>query len=158
MVKLIRKDICASVIKYEIDLHVLTWKNLIGKIKFRTLPILFSFKNINVHLKSLRRRRNMHSELLTVVILTICCCSAAKSRPTLCDPTVCSTPGFPVLHHLLEFVQTHVRWVGDAIQASCPLLPPSPPALNPSRHCVWLLVIILPKNAEVLNLEKGDTV
>ena len=32
-------------------------------------------------------------------------------------------PGFPVLHHLLELAQTHVHWVGDAIQPSCPLLP-----------------------------------
>ena len=35
--------------------------------------------------------------------------------PTLCDPMDCSTPGFPVLHHLLEFASTHVYWVGDAI-------------------------------------------
>ena len=41
----------------------------------------------------------------------------------------CSTPGFPVLHHLPEFVQTHVRGIGDAIQLSHPLLPPSPSAL-----------------------------
>ena len=31
------------------------------------------------------------------------CCSVSKSCPTLCDPKDCSTPGFPVLHHLLEF-------------------------------------------------------
>ena len=36
-------------------------------------------------------------------------CSAAQERPTLCDPMDCSTPGFPVLHHLLELAQTHVR-------------------------------------------------
>ena len=33
-------------------------------------------------------------------------------------------PGFPDLHHLLEFAQTHVRWVSDAIQPSHPLLSP----------------------------------
>ena len=33
----------------------------------------------------------------------------------------CSTPGFPVLHQLLELTQTHVHWVGDAIQPSHPL-------------------------------------
>ena len=49
-------------------------------------------------------------------------------------PMDCSTPGFPVLHHRLEFAQTHVHWVGDAIQPSHPLSPPSPPALNPSQH------------------------
>ena len=36
----------------------------------------------------------------------------------------CSTPGFPILHHLLKFAQTHVHSVGDAIQLSHPLLPP----------------------------------
>ena len=39
-----------------------------------------------------------------------------------------STPGFPVLHHLLEFAQTHVHWIGDAIQPSHPLSPSSPSA------------------------------
>ena len=33
-----------------------------------------------------------------------------------------STPGFPVLHHLLEFVQTHIHGVSDAMQPSRPLL------------------------------------
>ena len=46
----------------------------------------------------------------------------------------CSTPGLPVLHQLLEFAQTHVHWVGDAIQPSHPLLLPSPPAFNLSQH------------------------
>ena len=41
----------------------------------------------------------------------------------LCDPIDCSTPGFPVLQYLLELAQTHVHWVGDAIQLIChPLL------------------------------------
>ena len=62
-----------------------------------------------------------------------CCCSVAKSCLTLCDPMDCSTPGFPVLHYLPEFTQTHVHWVGDAIQPSHPLLLPSP-ALNLSQH------------------------
>ena len=53
-----------------------------------------------------------------------CCCSVAQSCPTLCNPMDCSTPGFPVLHHLPEFTQTHVHWVGDAIQPSHPLWPP----------------------------------
>ena len=42
------------------------------------------------------------------------CCSVAKSSPTLCNPMNCSTPGFPVLHYLLELAQTHVHWVSDA--------------------------------------------
>ena len=39
----------------------------------------------------------------------LCCCLVAHLCPTLCDPMDCSVPGFPVLHHLLEFVQTHVH-------------------------------------------------
>ena len=46
----------------------------------------------------------------------------------------CSMPGFPVLHYLPDYAQTHVHWVGDTIQLSYLLSPPSPPALNPSQH------------------------
>ena len=60
--------------------------------------------------------------------------SVAQSCPTLCDPMDCSTPGLPVYHHLPEFTQTHVHWVGDAIQPSHPLLFPSPPAFNLSQN------------------------
>ena len=44
-----------------------------------------------------------------------------------------SRPSFPVPHHLPEFAQTHVHWVGDAIQTSHPLLPPFPAAFNLSQ-------------------------
>ena len=60
--------------------------------------------------------------------------SVAQSCPTLCDPMNRSTPGLPVHHQLLEFTQTHVHRVSDAIQPSHPLSSPSPPAPNPSRH------------------------
>ena len=43
------------------------------------------------------------------------CCSVAQSCHSLCDRLDCSMPGFPVLHHLPELAQTHVHWVGDAI-------------------------------------------
>ena len=52
-----------------------------------------------------------------------CCCSVTQLYPTLCNPMDCSMPGFPVLHHLLEFAQTHVHSVHDAIQPSHPLSP-----------------------------------
>ena len=38
---------------------------------------------------------------------SFCCCSFAQLCPTLCDTVDCSTPGFPVLHHLPEFAQIH---------------------------------------------------
>ena len=54
-----------------------------------------------------------------------CCCSVIQSCLTLCDPMNCSTPGFSVLHHFLEFSQTHIHCVDDAIQLSHQLSPPS---------------------------------
>ena len=60
--------------------------------------------------------------------------SVAQSCPTLCNPMKCSMPGLPVHHQLLEFTQTHVHRVCDAIQPPHPLLSPSPPAHNPSQH------------------------
>ena len=63
-----------------------------------------------------------------------CHCPVTQLCLTLCDPMDCNTPGFPVLHHLLELAQIHVHWVGDAIQPSHPLSTPSPPALNLSQH------------------------
>ena len=60
--------------------------------------------------------------------------SLTQSCPTLCDPRDCSMPGFPVLHQLLEFTQTHAHWVGDAIQPSHPLSSPSFPAFTLSQH------------------------
>ena len=56
----------------------------------------------------------------------IICCSVTQSCLTLCETVDCSTPGFPVLHHLLELAQTHVLWVNDAIQPILlPLIFPS---------------------------------
>ena len=49
-------------------------------------------------------------------------------------PWTYSIPGFPILHCLPEFAQTHVPWVSDAIQPSHPLPPRSPPAFNLSQH------------------------
>ena len=60
--------------------------------------------------------------------------SVAQLCPTLCDPMNCSTPGLPVHHQLLDFTQTHVHRVSDAIQPSHPLSSPSPSAPNPSQH------------------------
>ena len=76
--------------------------------------------------------------------------------------------GLPVHHQLLEFTQTHVHRVGDAIQESHPLTSPSPPAPNPSQHqspFQWVnawggqstgasaLASFLPKNTQDWSLE-----
>ena len=62
------------------------------------------------------------------------CCSVSQLCLALCDPMDCSTPGFPVLHYLPEFAQTHVLfswWLHRTILSS---VVPSPPALNLSQH------------------------
>ena len=62
------------------------------------------------------------------------CCSVAQSYPTLCHPMDCSMPGFPVLHYLPEFTQTHIHWTDGAIQPSHSLSFHSLPAFNLSQH------------------------
>ena len=57
-------------------------------------------------------------------VLTAQLSSAAESCPTLCDSTDRNTPGLPVHHQLPESTETHVHWVGDAIQPSHPLFFP----------------------------------
>ena len=87
--------------------------------------------------KQQRENCDSHTEMIPSVQLS----SVAQSCPTLFDPMNRSTPGLPVHHQLLEFTQTHVHCVGDAIQPSHPLSFPSPPALNLSQHqglCKWV--------------------
>ena len=62
------------------------------------------------------------------------CCWVAQSCLTLCDPIDCSTPALFVLRHLSKFAQVHVHCIGDAIQPSHPLTPPSSSALYLSQH------------------------
>ena len=68
----------------------------------------------------------------------------AQLYSTLHNIMDCSTPGFPVLPCPLEPTQTHVHHVGDVIQPSHPLLPPSPPAFNPSQHQGLFQCAVLP--------------
>ena len=85
----------------------------------------------------------------------ICChCSLAELCLTLCYPIDCNMPGFPVLHYLLEFSQTHVHCIDDAIQPSHPRSPPSTTALNLSRHQgLFQWVGSSPQVAQVLQLQ-----
>ena len=75
---------------------------------------------------------NYKLNIIKIQFLSPTCCSVTKSSPPLCDPMDCSTPGFPV--YLPELAQTHVHWVGDAIQPPHPLLSPSPPAFILFQH------------------------
>ena len=76
------------------------------------------------------------TDILSVVSSQSCTSfsSVAQSCLTLFDPIHLSMPGLPVHHKVLEFTQTHVHWVSDAIQPSHPLSSPSPPAFNLSQH------------------------
>ena len=80
-------------------------------------PISFPCKDIS------------HIVLGPILMTSVHFSSVAQSCPTLCNPIDCNMPGFPVHQQLPELTQTHVHWVGDAIQPShpigCPLLPPS---------------------------------
>ena len=60
--------------------------------------------------------------------------SVAQSCSTLCNLMNCSTPGLPVHHQHPGFTQTHVHWVGDAMQPSHPLSSPPTPSFNLSQH------------------------
>ena len=89
---------------------------------------------------------SLESEVLTAVVLYVISpmitiysslfswIQFTQSCPTLCDHMDCSTPGFPVYHQLPELTQTHVHWIGDAIQPSHLLLSPFPPTFNLSQH------------------------
>ena len=70
----------------------------------------------------------MYAYMYVSVCSAICSVQSLNSIQ-LCDSTDCSMPGFPVCHHLLEFAQTHVHWVDDAIW---PLIPCCPLLLLPS--------------------------
>ena len=75
-------------------------------------PVSYSLTNSNILLN--------HMLMLTYILV---CYSVTKLCPTLCNPMDCSPPGFPILHYLPEFAQTHVHWISDAIQPSHPLSP-----------------------------------
>ena len=76
----------------------------------------------------------------------------------LCDPMDCSMPGLPVLHQLLEFTQTHVHWVNDAIQPSHPLSPASPPAFNLSQHESFLVSWLFTSGGQSIGVSASASV
>ena len=100
-------------------MNLIEWMNFIWKVNWWTIG--FSLLKDKVFLDYLSVLNKSFS-------------SVTQSCPTLCNLMDCSTPGLPVHHQLLEFSQTHVHWDSDAIQPSCPLSSPSPPAFNLSQH------------------------
>ena len=128
------------------------------------LETLWWLKQIYIYIYN--GSRNLFQNYIALVFKLIHQFSlVTQSCPTLCDPMNHSTPGLPVHHQLLEFTQTHVHRVRDAIQPSHPGSSPSPPAPNPSQHhslFQWvisshelakvlefqLLVLFLPKKSQ----------
>ena len=84
--------------------------------------------------------------LYTFMLYSVQFSSVAQLCTTLCDPMNHSAPGFPVHHQLPGFTQTHVHWVGDAIQpisssvvpfSSCPQSPPASESFPMSQLLAW---------------------
>ena len=98
--------------------------------------------------------REAHSRWSVNASSSYCFCSVTKLCVTLWDPMDCSTPGFPVPHHLPKFAQGHTHWIGDTIQPSQPLSPSSPSAFSLSQHqglfqwvsCSHQVASVFPKN------------
>ena len=86
-----------------------------------------------MHLVSLKMQKTLEYPFLQEYKQSVQFSSVAQSCPTLCDLMDCTMPGLPVHHQLPEFTQTHVHWIGDAIQPSHPLSSPSPPTFNLSE-------------------------
>ena len=112
---------CMYLFKLEFSLNVCPEVGLLDLIVtfFLVFLFVFSFKRTSILLS-----------IVTVQFSSV----QSLSRVQLGDPMNHSTPGLPVHHQLLEFTQTHVHRVGDAMQPSHPLSSPSPPALNLSQH------------------------
>ena len=89
------------------------------------------------------------------------CCWCLFSCSVMSDslrPMDCSTPGFPVLHWLPEFAETHVHRVGDAIQMSHPLLSPSLPTFSLSQHESFLMSLLFKSSGQSLGASVSASV
>ena len=99
-----------------------TWVSCTGR------WILYHWATLGLDIWPTKRQRIVY--VFSLLLLLLFSCSACW---ILCDPMDCSTPGFLILHYLLESAQIRVHWVDDANQPSHSPLPPSP-ALNLSQH------------------------
>ena len=97
----------------------------------------FSGGLAKIYLWSMIKRKYIPSlarEIIWSILSSDQFSSVTPSCPTLGNPINHSTPGLPVHHQFPEFTQTHVHWVGDAIQMSHPLSYPSSSTFNLSQH------------------------
>ena len=108
-------------------------------------PKHFIFQSMHIFLYLFTISKFLSAMFYRIWYLTLQFSSVTQSCPTLCDPTDCSMPGLLIHHQLPDFTQTHVHWVGDAIQPSHPvsslfLLPSIFPSIrifsNESALCI----------------------
>ena len=129
--------------------NFLIWCHCSAGAKSATVSPITAFAMCKVQISTQKKQITLHYFYDTSFGFANCyCCSVTKSCPTLCGHLNCSMPGFPLLHNFLQLAPC--PWVGDAIQPSHPLSPPSPPVLNLSQHQgvsnEWVLRIRWPKN------------
>ena len=134
--------VCVCVV-LGIEFRVLSWLASMAKIKAQDLwqLITVSGDRVRFNAKPLTHNPSSYTRwsegwcLISWFLLAQCCCHlVAKSCTTLYDPMDCSTPGFPVLHHLPELAQTHVHRLSEVTQPSLPLSPSSHPVFSLSQH------------------------
>ena len=124
-----------NVTQQALHLENLTCEVGVGKrfVKWHESPSLpFVIRGLIFH--TLKRSNSTPRYLSNQNIGSVQLSSFTQLCPILWDPMDCSMPGFPVHQELLEFTQTHVHQVDDAIQPSHLLSPASPPAFNLSQH------------------------
>ena len=121
--------VIVSIDNYTSYVHIMLYKEQNEPIKLHTLTKM-NFTNMILNEKPHKNKCILYNSHH----MTFQFSSVAQLCPTLCDPMNRSMPGLPVHHQLLEFTQTQVYRVSDAIQPSHPLSSPSPPAPNPSQH------------------------
>ena len=89
----------------------------------------------NTHLSLSLQRANYNKQLKFWMEISVAFAVQSFIHVQLfATPMDCSTPAFSIFHHLPELAQTHVHWVGDAIQPSSALSPSFPPSFNLSQH------------------------
>ena len=99
-----------------------TWHPDLNKVVLRlSSAILLSLNTVSLFAWTTRLGGSLDS--LTTMkgksALLCCCYCSVSSGVRLCDPRACSTPGFPVLHHLSGSAQTRGRWVMSVIAVNC---------------------------------------
>ena len=119
---------------YDLILHIITWRSISCFLTSTYYSMCECTILLKTYLLCLTSRFLWFSCNHMQCYSEYSCCSVTQRCPALCNPMECSTPGFPVLHHIPEFAHTLVHWVSDAIQPSYHLSPPSPPVLNLPQH------------------------